>query len=152
MGPSEHKRCLGCGYILDHLPEPRCPECGRGFDPLDPETYFVRSISGLSYLVVAIVASALLVFSAGAVLALGMVASAGWPEWAVRVLVVVVAASASLGLTGEGVVLAFGVRALLRPRHMCVRRGALIVACVVAGLPLAGCAGAVVYALLAPAV
>ncbi len=36
---SEPKRCLGCGYILDGLPEPRCPECGRGFDPADPHSY-----------------------------------------------------------------------------------------------------------------
>ncbi|MEW6251117.1 MAG: hypothetical protein AB1716_10755 [Planctomycetota bacterium] len=35
----EPKRCLGCGYILDGLPEPRCPECGRWFDPGNPDTY-----------------------------------------------------------------------------------------------------------------
>ncbi len=40
MPASEPKRCLGCGYIVDHLPEARCPECGRGFDPLDPATYW----------------------------------------------------------------------------------------------------------------
>ena len=34
-----HKRCLGCSYILDHLPENRCPECGRAFDPDDPRTF-----------------------------------------------------------------------------------------------------------------
>ena len=28
MAEPDHKRCLGCGYILDGLPEPRCPECG----------------------------------------------------------------------------------------------------------------------------
>ncbi len=37
--PAQPKRCLGCGYILDGLPEPRCPECGRGFDPEDSATY-----------------------------------------------------------------------------------------------------------------
>ncbi len=31
--------CLGCGYPLFGLPEPRCPECGRAFDPLDPSTF-----------------------------------------------------------------------------------------------------------------
>ncbi len=31
--------CLGCGYIIDHLPEPRCPECGRQFDPANPWTF-----------------------------------------------------------------------------------------------------------------
>src|SRR5207237_69883 len=30
--------CLDCGYALWGLPEPRCPECGREFDPLDPKT------------------------------------------------------------------------------------------------------------------
>jgi uncharacterized paraquat-inducible protein A len=39
MGTTEPKRCLGCGYILEHLPEPRCPECGRQFDPNDAATY-----------------------------------------------------------------------------------------------------------------
>lgn len=46
MASPEFKRCLGCGYILDHLPEPRCPECGRGFDPDDPATYGPRPKDG----------------------------------------------------------------------------------------------------------
>lgn len=39
-------RCRNCRYILDRLPvpqtlpEPRCPECGRAFDPNDPVTYW----------------------------------------------------------------------------------------------------------------
>ncbi len=31
--------CLGCQYDLRGLPERRCPECGRAFDPQDPATY-----------------------------------------------------------------------------------------------------------------
>jgi len=31
--------CLGCGYSLVHLPEPRCPECGGAFDLGDPFSY-----------------------------------------------------------------------------------------------------------------
>jgi hypothetical protein len=31
-------RCKGCGYSLRALTVPRCPECGRPFDPGDPET------------------------------------------------------------------------------------------------------------------
>jgi hypothetical protein len=31
-------RCLGCGYQLRGLQEHRCPECGRCYDPSDPET------------------------------------------------------------------------------------------------------------------
>ena len=30
--------CLDCNYPLWGLPTPRCPECGREFDPLDPST------------------------------------------------------------------------------------------------------------------
>src|SRR6185295_8993543 len=30
--------CWECGYPLRGLPTPRCPECGRAFDPADPAT------------------------------------------------------------------------------------------------------------------
>jgi rRNA maturation protein Nop10 len=32
-------RCLDCGYVLWGLPAGRCPECGRDFDPENPNTY-----------------------------------------------------------------------------------------------------------------
>jgi hypothetical protein len=32
-------RCLDCNYVLLGLPEPRCPECGRQFDPDDFGSY-----------------------------------------------------------------------------------------------------------------
>ncbi len=35
---SQTPRCLGCDYPLLSLPENRCPECGRSFDPADPRT------------------------------------------------------------------------------------------------------------------
>lgn len=31
--------CLDCNYPLQGLPAPRCPECGRGFDPADETTF-----------------------------------------------------------------------------------------------------------------
>lgn len=31
--------CAACGYFLRGLEAPRCPECGREFDPSDPTTY-----------------------------------------------------------------------------------------------------------------
>ncbi len=34
--------CLGCLYILDGLPENRCPECGRSFERDDPRTFSTR--------------------------------------------------------------------------------------------------------------
>ncbi len=62
MAEPDHKRCLGCGYILDGLPEPRCPECGRGFDPARPETYFVtaKARTGAIHLGLALLAPAIL--------------------------------------------------------------------------------------------
>ncbi len=32
-------RCAGCAYPLSSLPENRCPECGKPFDPSDPTTF-----------------------------------------------------------------------------------------------------------------
>src|SRR5436309_4826849 len=41
--------CLGCGYALRGLPTPRCPECGREFDPMDPATMNMgRELSALA--------------------------------------------------------------------------------------------------------
>jgi hypothetical protein len=34
----ESASCLGCGYALRGLPEARCPECGRRFNPIAPST------------------------------------------------------------------------------------------------------------------
>lgn len=35
-------RCLACNYRLEGLTVPRCPECGREFDPRDPRTYSLQ--------------------------------------------------------------------------------------------------------------
>ncbi|MCH7702587.1 MAG: hypothetical protein IID37_12960 [Planctomycetes bacterium] len=35
----ESAQCRSCGYRLRDLPDPVCPECGRGFDPGDSKTY-----------------------------------------------------------------------------------------------------------------
>ncbi len=39
---SSHRNssCLDCGYTLTGLTDPRCPECGRAFDPADPDSYW----------------------------------------------------------------------------------------------------------------
>jgi Leucine-rich repeat (LRR) protein len=35
--------CRKCGYVLNGLPEPRCPECGQAFDPARRRTYRTRT-------------------------------------------------------------------------------------------------------------
>ncbi len=40
-----NRYCKGCGYCLNELGGPTCPECGRSFDPADPRT-FVRRTPG----------------------------------------------------------------------------------------------------------
>jgi hypothetical protein len=34
--------CRACAYPLAGLPHPRCPECGRDFDPADARTFITR--------------------------------------------------------------------------------------------------------------
>jgi hypothetical protein len=34
-------RCIDCKYDLSNLTENRCPECGRAFDPSDPNTFYI---------------------------------------------------------------------------------------------------------------
>ena len=59
-------RCLSCGYVLLGLPDYRCPECGRPFDPYNPDTYntkppFVRWRYWMPGLLTALGAAVLLV-------------------------------------------------------------------------------------------
>jgi hypothetical protein len=35
-------RCRQCYYVLENLPEPRCPECGTPFDFNNPDTYTIK--------------------------------------------------------------------------------------------------------------
>lgn len=39
-------RCRACGYALRGLTEPRCPECGRAFDPADSRTVYLGRVPG----------------------------------------------------------------------------------------------------------
>ncbi len=49
-------RCCGCSYDLAHLPDPRCPECGREFDPTDPRSYLSKPINGKRWLIISVIA------------------------------------------------------------------------------------------------
>lgn len=40
-----HARCRGCGYALRELTEPRCPECGRAFNPQNHESFILPGLT-----------------------------------------------------------------------------------------------------------
>ena len=114
MSAPEPKRCLGCGYILEYLPEPRCPECGRGFDPDDPDTYMIRAPSGRRYLAAAVLPLAAMAAMVGYFV--------GNPPEAL------VIAFIGGGSPVEGVVLVGTIRALRRPQGTIRYRGAFVLA------------------------
>ena len=37
--------CLACDYDLTHLDTDRCPECGRAFNPLNPDTFAAKTLA-----------------------------------------------------------------------------------------------------------
>ncbi len=116
VGPAKPKLCLGCEYVLDGLPEQRCPECGRTFDLARPETYgcITSTVVGLRRLIAA-VASAILV--AGAYGALHWVSMmyelSAFEEqhWWFHPAFLL---GATIGNVGAGAVFFFGIRARLR--------------------------------------
>lgn len=65
--------CQNCGYVLDGLPENRCPECGRAFDPASDRTFRVarplpRWIGRLvKWFLAAVIVLALITFARSAV-------------------------------------------------------------------------------------
>lgn len=43
-------RCFGCGYILNGITSPTCPECGKPFDAHDPASMQVTDDNGRDWL------------------------------------------------------------------------------------------------------
>ena len=99
-----HKRCLGCGYILDGLPENRCPECGREFDPDDHATFTAEPVFGLHLLMLSL--AGLL----GVCVGLGTLVSFAridWPELPVFLIACVPFGWLACGVSLSGCVRAF---------------------------------------------
>lgn len=118
MPAPEPKRCLGCGYILENLPEPRCPECGRKFDPADASTFVTQLKSGRKYLLVAVIGFLLV-----ALPALGLGAGQSLPGVFGGLDILMACAFvplAPLGCMTEIVVLLVSADALTDPSH-CLR-------------------------------
>lgn len=84
----EYPRCLDCHYLLRDLTEPRCPECGRRFDPNDPATVLLQSRGGLGRVLwseptrvgnwLAVVAALVLAFVRSGPFGLGILAALGY--------------------------------------------------------------------------
>jgi hypothetical protein len=84
VSDADLRRCLDCDYPLRGLPEPRCPECGRPFDPADPNSYFAPppkdylspreclAMVGIPSLLCAVTAAVELVFTGAALIGLAV--------------------------------------------------------------------------------
>ena len=71
-------RCLGCQYDLANLPEHRCPECGKIFDPSDPRTFDPKRAPVWSAKVDLVV---LLVAAASPLIVLWALLGIVWGQW-----------------------------------------------------------------------
>lgn len=55
----DNATCIGCGYCLHGLEEPRCPECGRAFDSGDWRTFDHGQRLPRRWLMIAVVPTAI---------------------------------------------------------------------------------------------
>ncbi len=129
MSPESYKRCRGCGYILDGLPLPRCPECGRAFDPHalatkpspppDGRRHLALAAGGLTLILAAVIGEA----------TLGLMLPGHPLRWTLGL----VTFAGGLILTGATIGAAW--RFLRKPPALVRHRRAAVAAVVVAGLP-----------------
>jgi hypothetical protein len=140
MVEPEHKRCLGCGYILDGLPEPRCPECGRGFDPDDAETFVESTTDARNCFLLAIAGLAVLALGLAILLLARQIRSGGTVLPALEWMADLSLLLDLLGLSCAATALMRAVCALRLPRYSIVHRGEAIAAIAIGALPFAALA------------
>jgi hypothetical protein len=133
MPDVDHKRCLACGYILDGLPEPRCPECGRAFDPARPETYQSRCKSGRGHLLWALAALIAVSLPLGRLFTAGAAAGAAEDPLCVILLV--------FGYMSAFALVAASLAALRETAAVPMQRHALVASLLIAMLILLAGAG-----------
>ena len=133
MAPPEPKRCLGCGYIVDGLPEPRGPECGRGFDPDQSATYAAgTACSGWSHVLMAL-------------------AGAGLMAWALVLWEATFEDAVGLVVVASVLQLYVAVRSfyeLWKPEVLQPHRGSWLLALVLSVLAILGCMGLAAFVIL----
>jgi hypothetical protein len=136
MAEPKHKRCCGCNYIRDGLPELRCPECGRSFDPNDPMTYrgHVEPRRADWAIVLAI----------GAWIAM-LVPALFIPLLGLDSVITVLALVGSVGWCVNLFILVRSLAVLLKPGYAARDRAGWLAAFVIALLGVVGCCSAVAW-------
>ena len=134
--------CLDCGYDLRGLPENRCPECGRAFDPSNSATFLCRQADGRKYLAAA-------VFGLFVMIAPIMIASLLGLAFPGQILGWAAFAMFAAGLLTTGVVLGVSIKRLRKPPVATAHRNALVAALLVSLLPYGMFVGWVALGLLA---
>jgi hypothetical protein len=129
-----HKRCWGCGYILNGLPEPRCPECGRRFDPNNPATYITRMESGRRYLALALLGVAMMAIAMALAWLVDREMLGAISDWWIVIASPLFVAGTSL----EFYVLVGSIVALRRPRGAREYPTCWLAALIISGLTIAG--------------
>ncbi len=140
---AQARRCLGCGYILDGLPENRCPECGQPFDPADPSSFLSQRFSGRPYLLGIILCVAGVVLPPATAFLLRHRAV---PNWVVEILLPLGTVMWCTALVVGGTIYLKSILALQQPRHKISRRAELITAFII-GLLMCGAFMWIIYLL-----
>jgi hypothetical protein len=142
MTSAETMRCLDCGYDLRGLPENRCPECGRAFDPHDSTTFLCSQIDGRKYLALALLG----VFGMIGAIMMATLLGRTLPG---QILGWMVLGAFAAGLLTTAVALGVSIRRLRQPPAATVHRNALVAALLVSLLPYAVFVGSAALAVLA---
>ena len=117
--------CAGCGYLLVKLPEDRCPECGREFDPSEISTYaftnwyrpvvfWTPAIAGIALLALMLMPLATAGLPGLALwlllpLAIGLIMHYGWGELGWMTIYVTMVLSTLIGSATWGFCLSMGI-------------------------------------------
>jgi hypothetical protein len=128
MPSPETMYCLSCGYDLHGLPEHRCPECGRAFDPDDSATFLCSQVNGRKCLVLALLG----VF--GMIGAIMMAALLGW-AFPGQIRGWMALSVFAAGLVTTAIALGVSIKRLRQPPAAVAHRNALLAALVISLLP-----------------
>jgi hypothetical protein len=142
MASPETMRCFGCGYDLHGLPENRCPECGRAFDPSNSTTFLCRLADGRKYLAAALLG----VFGMMAPVMMADLLRLAFPG---QILGWAAFAMFSVGLLTTAAVLGVSIKRLRGPPAATVHRNALVAALLISLVPYVVFVGWVALGLLA---